>query len=75
MQREFASDFPAFGSGLDISMATDFAALLFAARGCELACCHELCDMRLGESCSAAMPFCAAADGCVVADLCSEAQV
>lgn len=75
MQRAFASDFPAFGSSLDLSIASDFTALLLAVREFELARGYALCDMRQAGGCSAATSYCAAADACVVVDVSDEAPV
>jgi len=76
MQSVFASDFPAFGSHVSTVFARNFSALLIAAQGFGIARGYALCDLRVQDSCSAAVSFCAASDaGDIVVDALDEEEV
>lgn len=76
MQSLFASDFPAFGAHVDAAFAHNFSALLLAAQGFGIARAYALCDLRVQDSCPAAVSFCAASDaGAIVVDVDDEEEV
>ncbi len=78
MQTAFASDFPAFHSALNTSIATDFTQLLIALRQLRIAAAYVLCDLNAPDSCAAATSLCAvsaSASGYIVVHAGDEEQV